>query len=515
MKDKTMPLRQTHESEEETDTSALPTGRLFVTFIVADEVFAVDMAPVQEIIRVPQAARIPLAPSALNGLANLRGKVLPIVSLRRVFGFPDRELDDASRAVVIDHGQSIGFVVDRVSSVIEVDPQTVEEVGAVSNLVKSELLSGILKNVDGHSVIMVLDFKQLVDKEFGCSPPITTGFATGAIKHDSVEEEQTNELQLVSFEVAEQEYAIPIEKVQEIVQLPDNIVQVPKSATYVLGLITLRNRLLPLVALGDLFGLSGQVLNDRSRVVVINSGTMAVGLVMDSVNEVLRVPHTVVDAVPLLLTHANGLGEIESICRLDGGKRLVSVIDPGRLFEDYPLRDELEKIHTFQEQTLHAESDELEEEEENQFVVFGLGEEEFGVPIACVQEIVRVPQELTHVPRAPSFVQGVINLRGGVLPVIDQRLRLGLAELTRNDRQRIVVFLIGGVRTGFIVDTVKEVLRLPEDSIQPAPHLSAEQEKLITGVANLEQEHRLIMLMDPNQLLDERDLDVLGILEEC
>jgi purine-binding chemotaxis protein CheW len=88
----------------------------FVTFMAGDEVFAADMAPVQEIIRVPEVVRVPLAPSALEGLANLRGKVLPIISLRRLFGFPEIAHDDSTRALVVDVGQPLGFVVDRAIS---------------------------------------------------------------------------------------------------------------------------------------------------------------------------------------------------------------------------------------------------------------------------------------------------------------------------------------------------------------------------------------------------------------
>ena len=82
--------------------------RMFVTFIAGNEVFAVDMAPVLEIIRVPEVVRVPLAPPSLEGLANLRGKVLPIISLRRIFGFDECEYNDATRAVVIDIGTDEG-----------------------------------------------------------------------------------------------------------------------------------------------------------------------------------------------------------------------------------------------------------------------------------------------------------------------------------------------------------------------------------------------------------------------
>ena len=105
-------------------------------------------------------------------------------------------------------------------------------------------------------------------------------------------------------------------------------------------------------------------------------------------------------------------------------------------------------------------------------------------------------------PQAPDFVEGVINLRGAVLPVIDQRRRFGLPGCERSDRQRIMVYLLSGVRTGFIVDLVTEVLKIPKSTIAPAPSLSAEQSKLIRNVANLEKTRRLVMLIEPTQLLD-------------
>ena len=136
------------------------------------------------------------------------------------------------------------------------------------------------------------------------------------------------------------------------------------------------------------------------------------------------------------------------------------------------------------------------------------------MPIASVQEIVRVPDELTHVPKAPAFVEGVINLRGSVLPVIDQRRRLGLPSVAHNDRQRIMVFLLDGVRIGFIVDFVAEVLKIPHAAIEPAPHLSSEQAQLISRVANMQQHKRLIQLLDPAHLVAHEQREELASLAD-
>ena len=102
------------EAEIAVPTADLPSGETdlslqFVTFYLNGELFAVEMAPVQEIIRVPHTVRVPLAPSSLEGLANLRGRVLPIIQLRRIFNYGLMEHDDSTRALVIDFGSPLGF----------------------------------------------------------------------------------------------------------------------------------------------------------------------------------------------------------------------------------------------------------------------------------------------------------------------------------------------------------------------------------------------------------------------
>ena len=112
-------------------------------------------------------------------------------------------------------------------------------------------------------------------------------------------------------------------------------------------------------------------------------------------------------------------------------------------------------------------------------------------------------------PKTPHFIEGVINLRGTVLPVIDQRTRLGMPSIERNDRQRIMVYLLGGLRTGFIVDSVAEVLRIPKAQLAAAPDMSDEQSRLISQVAKLDADKRLVMLIDPSHLLQSREVQAM------
>ena len=487
--------------------------RQFVTFIAGDEVFAVDMAPVQEIIRVPTVVRVPLSPSTLEGLANLRGKVLPIISLRRIFGFEDNEYDDATRAIVIDLGQPLGFVVDRVASVVEVEVGKIEDVDSISGTINTDLLTGLIKDVGGHAMIMVLDFAKLIATEFSEVAKLSTTHNTATMVASQEQEEAdkfSDELQLVSFTVAQQEYAISIEDVQEIVQVPENIIHVPHSESHVLGVMTLRQRLLPLVSLRSMFGLPFKEPDEHSRIVVVSVGGASVCILMDTVNEVLRVSKNFVDPMPAMLARDGDMSEIAEVCRLDNGERLVSIISAENMFRHSAVREALSSLEKMQDDSMSNNVERAVTEDDEQMVVFRLDKEEFGVPIESVQEIVRVPSELTRVPKTAAFIEGVINLRGAILPVVDQRRRLGLPMLERSEQQRIMVFLFDGVRTGFIVDSVAEVLKVPKSAIEPAPNLSGNQSKLIARVANLEKQNRLILLIDPSRLLQDEDRESLA-----
>jgi purine-binding chemotaxis protein CheW len=142
-----------------------------------------------------------------------------------------------------------------------------------------------------------------------------------------------------------------------------------------------------------------------------------------------------------------------------------------------------------------------------QLVTFSIGEEEFGVDILKVQEIIRM-MEITKVPRAPDFVEGVINLRGKVIPIIDLRKRFGLSTRDHDKHTRIIVIEINNMIVGFVVDSVSEVLRIPSNTVEPPPPVvSGLESEYISGVGKLED--RLLILLDLDRLLSGEEREVL------
>lgn len=141
-------------------------------------------------------------------------------------------------------------------------------------------------------------------------------------------------------------------------------------------------------------------------------------------------------------------------------------------------------------------------------VGFRVGRETFGVPITQVHEIVRVP-EITAVPDAPECIEGVINLRGKIISIVDMRKRFGERDIQPSKKNRILVVEVEGKKVGLVVDSASEVIRMSASEIEPAPNVFQETEiNYVTGVGKLKG--RLIILIDLGRILKGGELRRLG-----
>lgn len=148
--------------------------------------------------------------------------------------------------------------------------------------------------------------------------------------------------------------------------------------------------------------------------------------------------------------------------------------------------------------------------QKDRYLTFKLGNEDYGIEIKHVIEIVGI-QRITEVPDMPSFVKGVINLRGQVIPVMDVRIRFGMESREYDDRTCVIVVRVKEVTVGFIVDTVSEVRDIAPENVAPPPKMTDSTErKSILGLGKVGQEVKI--LLDVTQLLFEDQLEGLGAI---
>jgi purine-binding chemotaxis protein CheW len=154
--------------------------------------------------------------------------------------------------------------------------------------------------------------------------------------------------------------------------------------------------------------------------------------------------------------------------------------------------------------------DQEEDTQKGKFLTFILGNESYGLEIKFVTEIIGI-QAITVVPELPDYIKGIINLRGKIIPVMDVRLRFKKPEIEYNDRTCVIVIEIRGVSIGMIVDSVSEVLVIPDSEIVQPPEMGKGSNKYIKGIGKVDNEVKL--LLDCVKLLNDEETENLGNLQ--
>jgi chemotaxis signal transduction protein len=633
-----------------------------VTFLLKDEEFGFDIMSVQEIIRLPKMSKLPHTPDYVEGISSLRGTVLPIFDIRTRFGMKREEHTDRSRVLVIDiDGKRTGLLVDGVRQVTRVGRNEFEPPPAAIRNDTADYIDGVVKLDNGARIIIALDARRVCTfgggngeagalaealakqsaGQFGKDSEMQDKAAAG---HSRTSNHSNNDghakggevRQLVSFQIGREEFAFPMEHVREIlrVQSPK---EVPGAPDHLLGVLTVRGQILPIVDLRRLlrqtsfaadlvaacrlastaykswlaqsgsgenadlhkvtaaaeelrswlsaFNSSSQSLTETlaqarglnehvtkqasasssheldgkglsavqqdiaasaqaivgalhtfeeqvegsihedQRIIVVDSKGFQLGLVVDHVNEVLGVQDDAIEAPPNV-AHEQGLS-LSGIAKLEDGNRLILLLATGSLLDHKVLSQiaqEEQAAHSTASTTAAEEekSGELkkEKEEENgqgeevQVVTFLLGQEEYGIPIARIQEIDRL-SKITQTPKAPKFVEGVTNLRGEVIPVLSTRMLFAMETKASDDHTRVIIVDLGGAKTGLVVDSVKQVLSISKRNIAPPPASisSGTDGQFISGLGKVEDGKRMIVLLDVEKVLtrgEQSELAALG-----
>jgi purine-binding chemotaxis protein CheW len=489
-------------------------SRRFLTFRVGANLYALPAEYVMEVIHIPAVARVPHSPAPLLGIANLRGAVLPLVGLKELLG-QSGDSAAATKAIVLDAGTILALAVESVDALVAIASDRIEVRESELSAERGEELCGAFRSERHDAVVKILDIKKLLGDAFAQQPRPerqSRGNQSGAGRTQHAAAVDAAASMLVTFEVAGQEFALELDAVQEILPAPAVVMAVPRAETLVLGVTSVRDRLLPLLSLRGLLGFPPAPTSDgREKVVVMKVHGAQVGLVADRARAILNAPPSAIDAVPpVLAARAGGEARLKAVYRGEDGRRLVSILMPEQLFREDVMRRLSHHAQTEAPAALAATP-----KAEQTFLVFRLGQDEFALPIESVDEVREVPAQITRLPKTPKFLEGVVNLRGDVLPVVDQRRRFDMPASSELERRRLVVVRTELHRAGLIVDGVSDVLRISASAVEAPPMLTAEIARLVRGVINLEQSHRIVLVLDPAELLTAAERGRLDAFEKA
>jgi len=478
----------------------IPSGQL-VTFTLDSVEFGLDIDRVQEITPRSGITPVPGAPSFVLGVVNLRGIIIPVLDSRLRFHLAPADPTPRTRIIILNlAGQPTGLQVDSVAEVVRLEDFTIRETPPLVAGVRSDYLAGMV--TVGSRLITLINLDKILDSsEFSQRELLLEGNsgspAFGGVGSDASQEQVENEIPYVTFSMGRESFGINLQLVEEIIELPP-VTKVPDAPEYVMGVICLRDQVLPLLDFIQLLPVEdeGSIVH-REMVILLSFGEARIGIAVDTIQEIIRVRDEDVLPPPHTLSESEAAKFEGVVVRSD---RMVSLL---RVLDVIAGEDQ-EKIAamgtTLTERRAHET---VVENFDLPLVVFRLGDEAYSLRLHEVREIIMAGL-VTPVPRAPSFIDGVLNLRGEVMPVIDLRDRFGLPRKERTSLSRIIITPIGGVFTGLVVDSVEEVKNVDQRRLEEPPRVTAAgANAYITKVARTEA--GVVFLLDIQQLLTDTE----------
>ncbi len=475
----------------------IPSGQL-VTFTLDGVEFGLDIDRVPEITPRGDITPVPGAPSFVLGVINLRGTIIPVLDSRLRFHLQPQAATPRTRIIVMSlAGQSTGLQVDAVSEVVRLEDLTIRETPPLVAGVRSDYLAGMV--TVGARLITLIDLDRILDSsEFSQRQLLlesnTAAPVFGAAGLEGQEEAAAEELPYVTFALGQESFGINLQQVEEIIEMPA-VTKVPDAPGYVLGVICLRDQVLPLLDFIQLLRVEdADQVRQREMVILLNFGEAKLGIAVDGIQEIIRLREEEILPPPQTLSE-NEASKFEGVVvRSD---RMVSLIKVLNIIRG----DDQQKIAAMGTSLLARQEEEVQVSNDLPLVVFRLGAEAYGLKLHEVREIIMVGM-ITPVPRAPSFIDGVLNLRGEVMPVIDLRDRFGLPRQVATNLSRILITPIGGVFTGLVVDAVDEVKTVDQRKLEDPPRVaSAGANAYIQKVARTDA--GVVFILDLQQLLTD------------
>lgn len=478
--------------------SLIPSGQL-VTFTLDGVEFGLDIDRVQEITPRTSLTPVPGSPRFVLGVVNLRGMIIPVLDSRQRFHLEPAEPTSRTRIIVLDlAGQPTGLQVDSVAEVVRLDDFTLRDTPPLVAGVRSDYLAGMV--TAGKRLITLIHLDRLLDSsEFGERQLLldrnASGPSLGSGGVDLAEEAAAEELPYVTFALGQESFGIGLDLVEEIIELP-TITKVPDAPPYVMGVICLRDQVLPLLDVIQLLNVEhgGQAAR-REMVILLSFGAARVGIAVDDIQEIIRIRPDDILPPPQTLSEDEAAKFEGVVIRRDRMVSLLRVLD-------VVTGEDKEKLAAMGS-TLDRRAETQVETHDLPLVVFRLAGEAYGLHLEEVREIIMAGL-ITPVPRAPAFIEGVLNLRGEVMPVLDLRTRFGQPRTDRTSLTRIVITSIGGVYTGLVVDAVEEVRNVDQRRLEEPPKVTAVgANAYITQVAR--SEAGVIFLLDIQRLLSDAE----------
>ncbi len=486
-------------------------AHIFGSFWIDRSEFALPVSAIREVVNEPEnISRVPLAPAFMTGLFNLRGMIIPVVDLRILLEFPERDdaqdaEDKVRKVAIVENGdRCIGILFDRSGEVLNEPGSARVDFRAGDGGIKDVVIDGVLKLDDGNRMVQILDPYEMLRIE-----RVPKAERTGGSR------EQEGDLgkrhNCISFQLGHTTCAIDLRYVQEVRDMPE-VNESLLAHGFVIGTSNLRGSIIPIVDFRSFIGNEepiklGQTSLKGRKLLIMKSEGGLIGLMVFSIDSIL--PYFDSEVLPFAKL-ALPRGNIVKGCLVQEDDQLVMLLDHEKLMSEPglvgPART-CQEVHEFDDKTDDAKTGTREILERRTFIVFTVSNN-FAMDTCVVSEVITKPNDLLDPPYTLDFVEGILNLRGELITLINLRQLYGYGTLDSDD-QKVLIFRHGNQKYGIVVDTVNEIVMTTVDRVKPVGvadtpesiRIAAEDVSGILQVGKDDEERNSIVIMDANSVV--------------
>ncbi|MBC7538527.1 MAG: chemotaxis protein CheW [Bacteriovorax sp.] len=477
---------------------------IFGSFYIGTMEVAINVKAIHEVVNIPdKIIKMPLSPDFLIGVFNLRGLIIPIINLKVLLKFDDYEMMPSQKISIVDHeGAKVGLLFDSTSEIIRVNIKDISEFSygtetshkVISGAIKLDSGSRLLQIIDPFALVSIDNIPQIIDQQN----------KQNLVRVDASSLHESRQ-KCISFSINEIKMGFEISGIHEITKVPE----IQKSALQnelCIGMINLRGQTVPVIDLAALLGASkgNEKKVEDKRIIVLKIENELFGLLVDAVESINTYKVCDVMPIPLLSSTRSkiflgciSLGDVGDVILLN----YQEVLSNKEILE---ITQGHSKIYSsgIKEQTATKRS-----VKRQAYISFKL-DHLFGVSIKDIREIINYSDEIISAPGMPTFVKGILNLRGKLITIIDTR-SLYVMNQSKVDveNSKILIFDSGEERFGLIVDSVESIVTVDDDKKMKVPSLMVQKvqdqfqddiKEIVTFQQGEEKEGVLIILnMEP------------------
>lgn len=467
-----------------------------IIFQIGKQNFVFSLDNVKEIIKVPSITPVPLAKSHVAGLINLRGEVIPVLNLREKYKIESYIKSEDARIIIIEkNGFKLGVLVDKVLNISSIEQAQMNE----CKITTLEEVKAVIKQKEGDKLITFIDSDKIVEESLALSVFQKINIESTTSKVDESEQKLSKQERYILVQIDDQNYALNIANIQEIIRFSDYST-VPSENDDILGIINLRNEIIPIINIQKLLKADNKRIDDETKIVIANNSGVKFGFVVDRILSVISANEEEIKPLP---TFANFENIFSGTIKSDD--KMYIILNIEKLFEKVSNAI-YEEIKNQGKEALEM----VKTGDEKQVVLFELNNQKFAIDIQKVKEINRIPN-IIKVPNEKRYLRGIANLRGDVIAIVDLCSLLYGEETQLNDSSRVIIVEQRRERFGILAKKVLSVSKISAENVVEVQQ-TLEDEQVQEKLSNLDIKYIKAVIKQNDDLIIQIDSDI--VLEE-